>query len=800
MNNSSKQTTPSHWLIANYLTAALRNLRKNRLTTTLNVLGLTLGISCFTFIYLYIYSELNYDHQFEDAPRIYRATLSWRSEASGEEVNFGWSLTSLPEQLLTSCPEVEEATALVRLRHQAIVKVGADTFQEESLFETDTSFFRVFHPNIYLGNAATVGPASVVLTESLAKKYFGERNPLQQSIEINGTIYDVAAVLRDPPVNSSLQYNALLFPIDGYSNDLGSTFFKLYPNADPQRVERKITGFFLDEYGEHASDNNSQGYYKIERLVDMHFGISRLNDPPKGNIKIIWILATVGLLIIIISCINYINLNLSIASGRRIEIGIRRLLGANNTQNLIQFSLELLLIALFCFALSSLLITVGVSLLTSEGLLMLSFTTKDILIVAAGILTTLLLISILSGTYFSMQFKFTSLIDNLKERGGFKTSRIFRDSLLIFQFTTSIVLIFSSMIIVDQMDLLLNSTRKMNMDQVMVIDLPQDERLSPAVEGFTQLLDQFHYVQSVSFIGSESLPTEDPDYELFSIDNNEMKNINTFAYVQVDENFFSLMGIPLERGRNFSKSDLGDRWNSPIVNEAFVKSQGWKDDPLHHKISYAGQMDQGNTIIGVVKDFGIYNFNKKSEPMIFYPIFDASERLMVRLKASNNENITTIKNFWEQNIRVPMEFQFLNVYFQQVLKKEREMQVILVYFTIISVVIAALGLFGMINMSLTKNKKTISIRRIFGAEMIDLIKITWREYILVGLISVVIAYPVSYMPLASWQEFFTEKSPISIFIYLEAVLYILIVLLMAMGYHIIQIRNINYLKWIKNEE
>lgn len=790
-------------MIGNYLLIFFRNLQKNKLTAFFNIGGLTLGISSFILICLYTYNEYSFDRHIPDAQRIYRVTMNWRSIFDDDGIDIGMSLTSVPEQITANFPEVESATGIVKLPRKAIVRVQTKVFQEENFYQTTPTFFEVFPQTSYHGNLERVTDfSSIVLTESLAKKYFGSEDPLQQTLIVNDESYLVGAVIKDIPSNSSLRYEALIFTLTDISTDWCFTFFKMQNGVTgTKEIQAKINELFDDEFGQYLEDSESTATYQVEKLTDIHFGTARLYDSPKGNQLTLFILMTLALLIMFISCVNYVNLGLAQATNRQVEAGVRKIFGARTKHLNTQYIFEFIILSFVCFIVAGILTIMLWPYFKSFGQIQMEFDTKSILIVVASIVISLFMLSIFSGGYIAAQLTSATPIDNLKQRVGFKGTRLFSNVLLVFQFTTSIALVFSALIVMNQMNLLSGSGNRMNINQIMVIDIPDDESSNPSLEQVRHTITQLPYVTNISFTGYHSLPTQVPDYEIFRVEVEGKKRIRTLAYARVDENFFNTLNIPFIAGRTFSKEEIESEyyWNSPIVNEAFVKAQDWKDDPLQHSISYGGTNKEGHQIIGVVNDFGFHGFHRKAQPMIFYPNKNYPEKLMIHFSAMDNNKLNEIKSIWANLTKLPIDFRFLDDYFLQVVEKEKNLQHLLFYFSVVSIAIASLGLFGLINISLIQRKKETAIRRICGAQLIHLLKITWKEYTLLLLISVLLAYPISYISLTYWLESFPNKTPISLQVYIQAIAFIAIIVLTVVAYHAIQISKSKSIKWIRYE-
>lgn len=800
---STSEFASGFTLALNYQKIAFRNLSKNKFTTLLNAVGLTIGISCFIFISLYVYSEYSYDRHFTDSDRIFRVTMNWRSNADKNDVRIGMSLSSVAGQLQEEFSEVESATGIIPFTQQAVVKVDEKFFYEDNYFETDMSFFSVFNVTPLQGNLENIDEqSSIVITQKLAARYFGSEDPLEQTLIVNDVPYEIVAVLPDVPANSSLQYEALIFSFTDITADWSFTFFKVLPKVSAvSDLAKRINELFVNEYDQYLLKTASVGVYEIEPLRDIHFGQPKLYDKAKGNLSMLYLLTGIALLILTVSCINYLNLCMALTSTRQIEVGIRKIFGARHSHTWVQYAAEFFILACFCLTLSVLLIAVLWPTIISNANIQLVLSVQGLIAVGLGLLLVLVVLSLITGAYVASQFSAGSPIYNLKQRVGVKSSRLFRNSLLVFQYTVSLALVFSSFIVMHQMDIMSGSASTMNLDQIMVINLPKDEDSRPSLEQFKAAVTKLPFVENISFTGHRSLPTQEPEFEIFGVDTDNGQVIKTLAYVRVDENFFNTLNVPIISGRSYTQSEIdsaGD-WNFPIVNEAFVKSQGWKDDPLQHSIAYGEHKDEKRKILAVVSDFGFSGFHRKAQPMVFFPNNRYADKIMIHISSFNENKMSELQALWTRELNVPFDFKFLDDYFAEVLAKEKDLQQILFGFSILAVVIGGLGLLGIININLSQQRKATAIRMIYGAGMAHLLSLTWKEYLGLFLLAIVIAYPISLAILSEWLQGFPEKAPISVVEYLKAISVISLLVIFTMGYHAIQIRTAKHIKWIRHD-
>lgn len=775
----------------------MRSFWKYRRTTLLNLVGLVLGVSCFVFITLYVYNDYAFDRHFKDSDRVYRVSMVWRSLADRDELNIAMTPVSLPEQISFSCPEVEAATGLSAVG-PSVVQIGDKSFHEDGFYETDSSFFNVLSNRVIAGSIERARDrSSIVVTETIAKRFFGDANPLQQTIYVDSIAYTVGAVVADLPANSSVRYDALLFTLTDYSTDLCFTFFKCGRNVDVNAVRSKMNDLLAEEYGTYFSEVKSEGTYVVERLSDIHFGRPMVFDQPKGNKILLFILQTLAFLIITISFINYLNLSLAVVSDRQIESGVRKVLGAGPRHVVFQYVLEFGVVGIIALVLSTGVLALFWNSFEKMRLITNTPPINVMASVAASSLVVIFFLSLLSAMYVSSYSQSSPIVD-LRQQRTFRGSRLKTNGLVVFQFTTSITLVFSAFIVMQQIDFISRRIYEMRSDRVMVIDAYDDgARLSSLVE-FRNAAQELPYVKLLSMVGYHSTPTLMKNYDIFEIEANGQQKLQTFAYFEVDEKFFELLGMPLLMGRNFVETDFKNRWGAAIVNEAFIKNQGWKD-AVGRKILYEGMPDKEGRIIGVVKDLGLYGLPNNADPMIFYPAAGRADKVLVRLSHVNREVISSIETLWKQRVGTPMDFTFMANYFDKAISKEKTLQWLLSLFSIFAIIIASLGLIGMINFNIMNQKREIALRKMFGASLFNLVAHTWKRYFAILTISAALSYPLGLISTRRWLESFSERGAEPIVAFLQALAVIITTMILVVCYNGIQILKANSVKWLRNE-
>jgi len=794
----SPKRTINTGLYFNYSKTAYRNVVKNPFHVSLNVLSLALGLSVFVLITFHVFTELSFDRHFENHDKIYRVTMSWHSEADMETTQLGWSLASLPDQLRYSFSDVETATGIAKLRNRAKVLAKATTFLENEFYETDTSYFKIFSYEWIYGNPVSAAEySSVVLTETISRKYFGEIDPVGESIEINDQAYTISGVIKDVPINTSLRFKALLFTLDDHTTDWCFTFFKLSNPLDFESFQQRLDTLFEQEYASILSQSKTIGAYHLESLTDIHLGERKMMDSPKGERSTLVVLVAIALIVVAISLTNYMNLTISFLSKRQKEIGIRSVLGAQRTHERTQSIIESFWIVLASFILASLLFLFVWRFVDQYSFSTYFFRKTDLIKISLFIIFSLLFISLITGIVIYHQRSGNQTLRLLKVQTGFAGNRNLRSAMVVLQFTVCLALVFGSNIISDQMILISNSWDKTYKNQLLVIDLPQNEELSSALNQFNQEILQLSYVSNSSFAGPESLPTKEPMFDIFSVDIPGGRGIRNLPFVLVDENYFDVLGLSIISGRSFNNLDMDEGWDIVMVNEAFVKSQGWTDDPLNHTICYGG-FCEGAPIVGVVRDLSV-NGVGSSEPMLYYPNNRLPERLIIKLSKVDNEIIRQLKDRWKTIVKSPFEYRFLDDYLREQLRDNEELEKQVYWFSLTAISIAAIGLLGLISINLSQRKKDTAIRRVFGAQITDLLFSTWTRYLLLILPALVLAYPLTFIFMNHWLSQFSLQTAVTFSSYLKPIILIIIILAIILSYHAVRLHRTKALDSIRYE-
>ncbi|MBY0433373.1 MAG: ABC transporter permease [Cyclobacteriaceae bacterium] len=784
-------------LLTSYFVSAQRSLGKHKLNTFLNILGLTIGVVCFTLISAHLQKELSYDRHYLDAERIYRISMSWRSLDDGQTVDLAWVDEPLTARLRDNYPEVEAIGSFVKKRGILKVRCQQGIFSEDNFFDADSTYFSVFQHAWIEGNPKTAltEVASVVLTEKLAIKYFGDAHAVNKTILIGDTPHNVTGVIRDLPPATHLKFDALVSN-QSHFDDWCFTYVKLNDPGKFLAFQQKLDTLFADEMRPILNQSAFDGSYHLEALTDIHLSSQKLFDATTGNPAALYTFFALAFLVLLISIINYINLSVAQIMKRQGEIGIRKIMGALQGQIRAQYMMEAVVMGLLSLLVAGLFLTYAsfawhdVDIYAIDG--------ANILPLVGFVTCVVIAICALAGWYPAFQLSKVSAMQNLKGTARIRDRRGIRNFLLVFQLTACLALVFVTHIVKNQMTVLNGSTAHAR-EQVMVVDIPDDETLVSQLPGLKNSIEQLSFVKGASLIGFQSTPTRETNFDIFGIEQSAKQSIYMLGYVEVDSNYFDVLGIPFLQGRNFNASDVPGFAGSVIINQAMQKHLGWSD-PLSEKIIYGGLKGEGLPIVGVVSDYHVHGNYRKAEPLLFYLHDGLSDKLLIKLSQANDEMIRQVNNVWKDQLTgLPFEFQFLDDYFNRQLADEKRLQGLLTNFSWATVFIASLGLFGLINLQISQRMKETSIRKIFGARVYQLLILVWREFGALALVASMLAFPFGYLSISGWLEGFVNRTSVSVFDVMLSLGSLVGVMSLALVYHVSQLLRINPIENIKSE-
>ena len=785
-------------MFRNYLTIAIRHFWKQRLFSSINLIGLSLGLACAILIYLFVEHEFSFDTFHTNADQLYRVVFFEKNQTNSTEDYTVAQPYPLGPALQDDLPGVD---AFVRTSYGVpkFVKKGSEVYEEEFVF-ADSTLFSVFSFPLVYGRAdyALTQPYVVAISESMAEKYFGEANPLDQTLSIRvGKVfedYQVTAVFRDIPSNSSLQSDFFLPMMKEtlgkdrrYINDPEAdlwyvssfqTYVLLQQEVSIAGLSEKITALrnryfpteadFLRERKEKAKEDLTRSYV-LQNITDIHLDTTILNQNTGSKPIYSYILIGIAVCILLLAAINFTLLSVSRSNSRAKEVGIRKVVGARKGQLMMQFWSEALLTSLLALLLALLMSGLALPLFNEMAQKELSFRT---LLHPASLLvmgTLPLLTGMIAGAYPSLLLAGLDTLSVFRNKLRMSRTGALPRLLLSAQFVLPFVFLTVTAVMIAQLRFMRQTDLGFQTEQVVVIENNTTEQ-HQAARRFQQLTRQYPEVQGVT--ATDAAFTR-PSV-MFGMRKKEEDRMQFIWTYQVQPAFFDMLGIELIQGRNFSERMASDSMEAMIVNEQFIETFNFT-----HPI---GEEIEGSRIIGVVEDFHFQSFAQEIAPMAFYLPEERTELRYILVKLQSNDlsqSVTTLSNIWHEVApNLPFQYSFLDDDMQALYKDDARWTRILQWISGLSVLIACMGLLGVVGLTVAKRTKEIGIRKVLGASVSNLLLLLSKDYIRLILIALVIAIPVANYCITEWLQHFAYRIEISWWLFaLPGVLLLLIALL-----------------------
>ena len=804
-------------MLKNYFTIALRNIRKQVFYSTINIAGLAVAVAACLFVLLYVTDELRYDRFHAKADVIYRIGL--HGKIAGQEIFTASSCPPLAQALVSEIPGIEEATRISR-RDNVVVKSGEKAFSEKRVLTADSNFFQFFSFKLLAGDPATAlkDPHSIVLTPALAAKYFKGHNPLGKLLTIgnqNKTM-KVTGIAEAPPQHSHIQFNAIISTStekEYYSNPIWLnnglyTYFRKADNASIEAIANQLNGVtdkhiareieqFMGVSVENFRANGNEYGYVPYALTDTHLHSKWRDDmEPTGNVAYVYVFAGVGAFILLIACINFMNLSTARSAGRAKEVGLRKTMGSVRSQMVAQFLSESMMYALIAVVLA---IGAAFSLLPQFNLL----AGKEILfsdlwtptfMIGVGVLV--LFIGVLAGSYPAFYLTAFNPAEVLKGkvRAGLKSKGV-RSALVVFQFALSIVLIICTIVGYQQIEFL--QSRNVGMDKHNVLIVSNTGRLATNQEPFKNGLLEVKEIEKVSFTNNV-FPGVNNTTAFRSASDRKDHVMGTYY---ADTDHAAVMKFEIKEGRYFSEDFKSDT-AAVILNEAAVRELGWLR-PLDEKlIVFDGDNNAPKevpmNVIGVVKDFNFESFKLNVRPMVLR-LTKTSNNLLVRYTGKPDVAIAAAEKLWKQYAPGdPFEYAFLDQNFDELFKEEQRLSKLFLVFTGLAILIACLGLFALASFTAEQRTKEIGIRKAMGASVSSITALLSKEFTLLVVISIVLAVAPAYLMVKYWLNQFAYRIDVSATVFLLSGLAALVIAWLTVLYQSLKaamVKPVNSLRY-----
>lgn len=792
-------------MIRNYFKTAFRNLWRNKGFSLINIVGLSVGLACCMLIFLYTMDEVSYDKFNTNAANIYHLTADMKSPDG--RMHKSSSTGDMPgPNFKRQLPDIVD---FVRIQSGSYtIKRGTEVFDQEALY-VDSNFFSVFTFPIIQGNPKTAlnDIHSVVLSEEIAEKYFGKQSAVGKTLDLKVDDkfqpFTVTAVIRKSPQNSSVKIKMLLpkkvnHIDDQWLNFFQNTFFVIRPGTNIKRLEEKINRVFMTDAAEQLKVSaDKYGFkdkitYGLQPLLAMHTstdypadnGLSDASNPTYS-----YILTGIALFILAIACINFVNLTVARSLKRAKEIGIRKVVGGQRKQLIMQFLGESFILSFIAFVLAVGLVQLALPTFNTLANKALAFSYLLSFKLVAGYIVIFLLTGLLAGFYPALVLSGFNPVQTLYNRNQYAGKNYLSKGLVILQFTLATFLIISTITIYSQFNYLMNFDLGYNDKNVVSIN-------GWALDKTKLALFKTELSREPSVIGI----TADQGGRWGTMAHINGKQQQMFDMKHVDEDYLPLFQVPMVTGRNFSKTMVSDSANSVLVNEEFVKQAGWKK-PIGEVVDFFYNKKK-YTVVGVVKDYHFLSLTEKISPILYTMKPDYSfGNIFVKISDKNkSKSLNRIqKEFKALFPFIPYQYKFKDAEVAEQYDKEAKWKQIVTFGAVLTIFISCIGLFGLATLSAERRRKEIGIRKVLGASVEGIVRKLSTDFAKLVIIAAVIAVPAAWWAMHKWLENYPYRININAWIFLLAGVSVLVIALATVSYQAIKAAIANPVNSLRTE-
>ena len=776
-------------MLKNYFMVAIRHLKRQPGYALLNILGLTIGIASALLIVLYLNQETSYDRHHENADNIYRIS----SDITEPDNAFRWAVTQPPlgNTVKTEFQEISEFTRFAgggntRFRHNDI------NYEAEDLYLVDSTVFNVFSFKFIQGDPeiALAAPNSVVLNQSLAERIFKGENPMDQVLETERATYKVTGIIEDVPITSHIRPDAMISfsSNERYANSQSWGGFGLYTyvvlndGVDPSYVEQRLNDEIISKYVATVFDQfDIKVKYEMINIKDIHLYSDFEGEPTAlGNIDYVYIFLAVAIFLVLIACINYMNLATARSMRRSLEVGIRKVMGAFRGALIRQFIVESILIALVSMIISILLLLVAVPIINSSAgtsLLLSDLLTQNIVLTLVGIL---IFTGLVSGSYPAFYLSGFSPIKAIKGGSGSKrTGNVWLRRVLVgLQFSISIFMLIGTLVIYQQMQYVRNADLGFNKDQV--INFTLNRATSEKWETFrTKLLQNPNVADAAT---ATNVPGNGFGKNVMQVETNEgvMEDYGVDWY-GADYDYVKVLGLEMVAGRGFSREFPSDTAASVLVNESMVERMGW-DNPLGMRFQFDQDSTVFHKVIGVVKDFHHRSLYNPIEAFMIFPNLN-NRQALVKIDGDIQAGLDHLEASWTELFpNVPLEYQFLDQNFLEDYESDQLRGQLFLGFALMMIIISGLGLLGLASFTAEQRTKELSVRKVLGADVKGLVILLVKDFIWLVLVGALPAFIIGYRIMNNWLNDFEYHTEINFIIFVAVLLIVATFVMLTTGF------------------
>lgn len=804
-------------MLKNYLTSVWRYVSRNRAFTTINVLGLVIGMTAFLLITQFVVHELSYDRFWENHENVYRVQLD-RYNKGERTTRWASGCLGIGPDLRNNFPEVRHYVRMTR--SNALLSNGDTFFKEDAVYYTSHDFFNVFGYKLLHGvdSSALKGLNKIVLSRSMARKYFGDEDPMGKTMRNNGRVeYVVTGIFEDLPENSHMKVDAMLSfatyavltgrkdesELTEWQWDGHFTYISLHENAEAKELEAKLPAYVQKREGEGLKHNNAGMVFNLQPLSDIHLDSDFIGEfRANGNRDTVYFLFVVAVLILIIAWINYINLSTAKSIERAREVGVRKVMGGFRTQLIQQFMMESFLLNIMAVALSIAIVfvlTPWFSELTGRQLGYELFRQN---IFWVGMIALIATGSFLSGLYPAIILSSYKPVEVLK--GRFKNTNqgvFFRKGMVVTQFIASIALIVGTYTVYRQINYMRSQNLGVDIEQAVILRAPniRDSTYVQKFQAFKQRVNQYPEVSFVS--AGTSMPGEQPGWNAGGIRKLSQRDdeANQYRVIEMDHDFIPSFKLEVIAGRAFSGEIVGEHRNV-LLNEAAVKLMGFSkiEEAVNDQIYFWGDTFK---IVGVLKNYRQESLKKAFDPLIFRYNRAPAGLYSIRFNTQNvKESLAKFELDWKELFPGnPFNYFFLDEQYNKQYEADQQFGKVFGVFSALAIFIACLGLFGLSSLTVLQRTKEIGVRKVLGASVGSILALVSKDYLILIGIAILLATPLAWWIMNNWLQDFSNRISLDWWIFAGPSLTVILIALFTVSIHTLKAARTNPAKSLRYE-
>ena len=801
-------------MIKNYLKTAFRNIFRNKLFTFLNILGLSLGMGTAILIFFWVNDEVSYDKHFENHENIFRVIADYHM--NGVDYHIATSPPTMAAAMLNDYPEVLNVCRF-RDGGSVLVTIEDKKYEEPNAIYADSTMFEVFSIPLVSGNRLQLlnKAEHVVINEKLAHKYFNGQNAIGKTIEVDDKNFVIAGVIENIPNNTHFNFDIIIsmyareesFEQSWLSNNF-QTYIVLHPEANIKNLVDRFQDMLVKYMGPDIEKmmgttveeflGESHAAFNLQKLTDIHLHSDLMAElEANSDIKYVYIFSFIAVFILIIACINFMNMATARSEKRSKEVGIRKVSGAVRSQVIVQHIIESLLLTVFSYILAMIMVELALSEFnTLSG--------KDIVIryddlsTLFTLLGIILITGIVAGSYPA--FYLSSFKPIMVLKGGFKSGKgsgRLRNSLVVVQFITTIILISSTIIVYQQMNYIHNKNIGYNKEQL--ICLHNTHVLGESIHTFKKEILSYPQFKSATISSFLPVPSNSNNSAVWPDGINE--KVVSIQQWQVDYDYIKTMEMNIIEGRDFNAAMPTDSL-AVIINQTTAKQFGW-DDPLNHKVMRLTWPDAKHIayqVIGVVQDFNFHSLRDNIGPLMMY-IDKSPYTITFRFEAEDTRNmIYLLEQKWMEFVPNELfDYSFVDNRFSKVYFREQRISKIITLFSILAIIIASLGLFGLTAFTTEKRTKEIGIRKVNGASVMDIFRLLAKDFVKLVAIAFVIAVPPTWYYMDNWLDNFAFRVNLNLYVFVLSGILALVLAIVTIAYQAYKAATQNPVESLKYE-